>query len=663
MTPSMNDTAPTRPGSGSLVGITVRSVVLGLILTIVHTTWLVYEELTLGHIGTPTIFTLVKTVIGILFSMMIANTVLRRIRPSWLFTPPEFMVVFTMTTFGALITSVKLLHYLFPVVMWPSYFPAQSGGEATARSLAWFIAPRDPEVAKRFFVGAQSFWAFFRPEFLRPWLVPMAFWAVFFFILLWTMQCVASIVRRPWLDQERVPFPMIDLPVTMARVGDIGSLFSNRLLAFGFAITSIVLSVNYVSSLYPVVPHVKLSENDIGTPFITNAPWTTVNPLLTVWWPFAIGLCYLIPLDVSFSCWFFFAFIRLLTLVVAMWGWRDAGSVQDTSQFPFFGNAAEGAWLGMFLVVIWNARGFLGQVRTSIIGRQPIPGDESEAIPYRKAILGALVGYTVLVTFGVMLGMRLSVAVVAFALYYIAIIVMARMYAQVAMPLFCMAFFSFTSWTTTFFGTARLSPAESSTLTTFYWFDRTYEQIPMGHHLEAFAFADRLKQSKRAMSQIMLLASVVSIVLGMVVLLQIFYDRGAASARVTSDSSWLAGYAWQRYVEWVNSPRDVEAAPLIRAGISAGVVLLLSYARSQWIGFPLHPIGYLFTASFALEWGMWNVIMVTWLFKWLVVRYGGLRLYRTSVGFFLGMVLGDCVTHFVWGIGLSLAGARGASPY
>ncbi len=647
----------------TLRGITTRSFVLGLALTVVHTIWLVYEELTLAHIGTPSIFTLVQTVIGILFVMMLANSALRRYRPGLAFTPAEFMVIFIMTTMGSIITSVKLMHYLFPTVMWPSYLPHQVGGPETAASLASVMAPRDPDLVRAFFNGTSDFWGFFRPRVLGAWLLPMAFWGVFFFLLLWTMLCLASIVRRPWLDQERVPFPIIDLPVMMARQGTAETLFGNRLLTIGFVLTTALLSVNYASSLAPSVPGVRLAENDIGTAMLTSPPWSAVNPLIMVWWPFAIGLCYLIPLDVSFSCWFFFLVIRVATVGVTMFGLRDAGSVQDPGQFPYLTNAVEGGWIGMFMVILWSARPFLKDVAGAIRRGETIPGDATEALSYRTAIAGALAGYALLVGIGVMIGLRLGVAMLAFGLFFVAIVVMTRMYAQIAMPLFCMAFYSFGEWTTQFIGTARMTRTETATLTTFYWFDRTYEQLPMGHHLESFAFADRLRESRRAVLRIIVVTSIVSILLGMVTLLHIFYDRGATSARVSGDSAWLAGHAWNRFSNWLNSPKPVEAAPIARGALSACFVLFLTYLRNVWIACPLHPVGYLLTVSYALEWGMWNVIFVTWLIKALVVRYGGLRLYRTSVPFFLGLVLGDCVTHFIWGIGLSIAGAKGASPY
>ena len=677
--PTPTPSSPTRPGSdgGDVAveqsasdtrplrrerGITWRSIVLGLILSVTHACWVVYEELTLLHVGFPTLFTLVQTVIGTLFVLLVLNSFLGRFKPEWVFSPPEIMVVFTMMTNSVIVCASKFLHYLFPTVLWPFYMPGQAGGVETAAATPWFFAPRDPELIRRFFVGGQSFWYFFRPEVLRPWLLPMAFWGGFVFLLLWTMLCLSSLVRRQWSDEERITFPIIELPVMLAKENNVGSLFSNRVLLLGFALSTVLLSVNYLASMFPSIPGISLAENDVSG-FITTSPWSSVSPLLTVWWPYAIGLCFLIPLNVSFSSWFFFVLIRLLTVGATAFGLRDPGSVYIQTQFPWFGNLSEGAWLGMFVVVLWSARRLVRQHWQVLLHREKMPGDEKEALSYRAALCGAVGGFALLVVIGMAAGMRFHVALLAFTLYFIAIVVMTRMYAQIALPLFCMAFFSFTSWTTNFTGTAGVTGLERSTLTTFYWFDRTYEQLPMAHHLESLVFADRLKQSKRTMFGVVLLSMIVGIVVGIVTLLQIYYDRGAATARVSSDSTWLASTAWSRYLQWTGSPKPIDVPTLGRTGASAAIVLLLTYARTVWFGFPLHPIGYLFATSFAMEWGMWNVIMVTWLIKALIVRYGGLHLYRQAVPFFLGLALGDAVTHLVWGIGLSLVGARGASPY
>ena len=43
-------------------------------------------------------------------------------------------------------------------------------------------------------------------------------------------------------------------------------------------------------------------------------------------------------------------------------------------------------------------------------------------------------------------------------------------------------------------------------------------------------------------------------------------------------------------------------------------------------------------------------IFVGWLLKWLVLKYGGIRLHRKAVPFFLGIVLGEFVIGSFWSL-------------
>ena len=645
-------------GSGGDGRITGRSVALGLALMVVHTIWLIEEELALQHIGTPTYFLLGPTVVGLLFTLMGWNSLARRFAPRAVLAPGELAVVFVLNTIGTITTARNLLHYLFPTILRPLHAPGSTGGAATVAAIAPWTVPQDPAAVERFYNGTRDPWAILRPENLKPWLVPLGWWSVFFLILLGTLMCLSSLVRRPWVDFERVPFPLVDLPVRLARDNHLGALFADRTLAAGFFVSAVLLSVNYLSSLIPTIPGIRMAENDIGSAWITSPPWSTVAPLLTVWWPYAIGLCYLIPLDVSFSSWFFFLLLRLLTVGATAAGLRTVSSAQDPGQFPWFENASEGAWVGMFIVLAAGAIRYWKQQppRSELDSR-------AEAIPHRWAVAGAILGYAILVGMAIAAGMRPGTAVLAFALFFLAVVVMTRMVAQVALPLFVMAWFSFTGWTTRFAGTANLTRSEAVILTQFHWFDRTYEQIPMAHHLESLVIADRIGAQRRQLMLLVFVATLVAVPLGMGTLLQIFYERGAESARVASDTAWFAGFNWSRYLDWTSNPKPLDPAPLVRAAGSAAVVGALSWARNRWIGWPLHPVGYLFATSYALEWGQWNIVFVTSLIKALVLRYGGLGLYKRTVPFFLGLALGDAVTKTAWGIFLGAAGITGASPY
>jgi uncharacterized membrane protein len=60
--------------------------------------------------------------------------------------------------------------------------------------------------------------------------------------------------------------------------------------------------------------------------------------------------------------------------------------------------------------------------------------DETEPLPYRAAALGVVAGLVVLVWMSVAMGLRLWVALVFFALYYILAVAITRMRAQFGAP-------------------------------------------------------------------------------------------------------------------------------------------------------------------------------------------------------------------------------------
>ena len=52
---------------------------------------------------------------------------------------------------------------------------------------------------------------------------------------------------------------------------------------------------------------------------------------------------------------------------------------------------------------------------------------------------------------------------------------------------------------------------------------------------------------------------------------------------------------------------------------------------------------------------VWLPLLIAWLTKLYILRYGGLRLYRAVLPFFLGLILGDCTMGTLWSlIGLML---------
>ena len=76
---------------------------------------------------------------------------------------------------------------------------------------------------------------------------------------------------------------------------------------------------------------------------------------------------------------------------------------------------------------------------------------------------------------------------------------------------------------------------------------------------------------------------------------------------------------------------------------------MLAAVRARFIGFPLHPAAYALNLTFANDF-FWCDMFVAWVLKALILRYGGMKVYRLALPFFLGLILGDFVTGAAWSI-------------
>jgi len=68
-------------------------------------------------------------------------------------------------------------------------------------------------------------------------------------------------------------------------------------------------------------------------------------------------------------------------------------------------------------------------------------------------------------------------------------------------------------------------------------------------------------------------------------------------------------------------------------------------ARFWW--WPFHPLGYALCASWTMI-VFWFPVLIAWILKTLIARYGGMRLYTRARPFFLGLILGEFSMAVLW---------------
>ena len=76
---------------------------------------------------------------------------------------------------------------------------------------------------------------------------------------------------------------------------------------------------------------------------------------------------------------------------------------------------------------------------------------------------------------------------------------------------------------------------------------------------------------------------------------------------------------------------------------------LLMYARHHFLWWPVHYLGFPIGATLTIIW-TWFSIFIGWVLKALVLKYGGVTLYRKLRPLFLGLILGHIFVSGVLGV-------------
>ena len=82
-------------------------------------------------------------------------------------------------------------------------------------------------------------------------------------------------------------------------------------------------------------------------------------------------------------------------------------------------------------------------------------------------------------------------------------------------------------------------------------------------------------------------------------------------------------------------------------GLGGLVMAGLMWVRQQVLWWPLSPLGYLISANWKTS-HIYASVILAWMVKLFVLRYGGPKLYRNLRPFFLGLILGEIVTAGIW---------------
>ncbi len=568
----------------------------------------------------------------LLFGLCLLSLALRRLGPRWGFSQGELLLIFAMVSLGTAMCGTGWAMFVVPSMSGaPAFYGAGNASWKSWLDLvpAWFMI-HDPVIIDQLHYGQASLYT------VRAWraiLPPALTWTAFMLCLVAAHHGLSELVARPWIERERLTFPLTALPLAMTRL-DQPAFWRDRPMWAGFLLAAAIESHNSIAWLVPALP--TLPVKVIQWPRAAGLPFSGLGSIWTALYPFMIGIAFLLPLDVSLSLWLFFVLTRVQDMAAVLLGYRDSGGWSLT-QPPYHGAQNSGAVLMLALLLLWRVRGDLWR---GVTGR-----DRN----HRLALLALLGGAVGVCWLAANAGIPVTITAIWLVLYLLVALTLGRLVAETGIPTAMWPFppqeilYAFT-------GSTVLNRRQLVAFTWLRNFDERYADTPIMHQLSGFRLWSDLHRGWRPMHVALAVGAVVGIVGGTWALLHLYFTYGLATATTRQwPAKDVAIMPWRFLQGLLDRPGTADPTKL--RGMAAGAVVMagLVYLRARFVGWPVHPIGYAVAANWAMN-EQWFPFLVGWLVKWSVLRVGGIRLYRQSLPCALGLVLGDLVVPVLWAI-------------
>lgn len=666
MTPLASPTPkPETPFRQSGTGVTLRALGIGLVMVavIVGMTELLSIRYHAAEVAgdtpppAPTYF---------LFLYVLAIPLLQRLGRRFALAPGEMLLIYAMMLIAGPITHLYGIGFLVPHTIAPAYYKATEPGWQTFRpALPRWFGPSDPGAVAGFLRGTSGVVPW------HAWLAPLIGWSALLIPLFWTMLCINVVMRKQWIENERLTFPMAAIPIALAEEDDSSllrhplRLTRTPLFWAGVLFVIAMQAPSALSRYIPSVPALPLRDIILVNGNVLSPPWNGLGQIefhLMFW---LIGIVYLLPKEVAFSACFFY-FLGLLESVAAV-QFGTSGEAPDvySNQFPALYAQGAGAAFALTGIVLWAARRHLGDVFRKAFRKDITVNDTDSPLSYRVAVFGAIGGFLCLLAWSRFAGMRLGVAALLFGLLFAYFFIFARIRAEAGLGMGVILWPKMLDEVMlTIVGAKYLTLSDLTVLFGIRWlyFGPAIGSV-MACQLEGFKLAESGGLRGRSVGRALMLVAAITVPLAFAWTLKTYYTSGFVQLPIARRNTSMVGtqihWSYHSLMQAHDSPSGPETSGLMAMTTGALVVVGLSWLRARFMEFPLHPIGFLAANS----WGMqinWVSFFLGWLAKVLITRYGGLRVYNLLLPFFLGMIVGDALHNGLWGLVAWMTGGSGA---
>jgi len=616
-----------------------RAVLIGLALTPLNVFFLVHATWTVGGFtGSESLF--VNTV-GVVFMLAVLNIVLRKRAPHLAFSAGEILTIYLMLGISTgLVSSVwDLGGSLAATITYPFWFstPENKWSDLLWPALPTRLTVQNHDILEGFYAGRSNPYAW---EVIRAWARPALWWASLMGAIMWVCLCLNSILRRRWADEEKLPFPIAVPPVQMA--DERSGLLRNKVFWIAVAFSGGLGVWNTISSVVPTLPGIPLGFD--YTSFVENRhPWDFIRYRGLEWGPWSIGLCYLMPLDLAFSLFVFDLFWTAEYVASGYFGW----STSPWGGFPYGEQQTAGGFMALLIGVLWLDRRYLLQVLRKVLGlRSAIREETGEAFSYRTAVAGAIVGTAYLWWFFSTSGMPTWTIAAFIGIYFMMSMVISRLRAQLGPPTHQL-YGAMPNWVLpTLAGTRALGARTLGMFTALRPYLQEQRNNPTPLQLEGLKMAENNRMERRRIAVVMAAVVPLTILCYFWASIHFGYHRGVGTGQTHVWQLAVARWGAQGLDTDLRYPSDTNVSGTMAMGFGLALTLALTFLKLRFQWWPLHPVAFPIAIASTIQ-SMTLAIFGTWLFKALLLRYGGLRAHRAVLPFFLGLLAGQATISLI----------------
>lgn len=563
------------------------------------------------------------------------------VRRHWAFNRAELLLITAMMMLATAIPSRGFTGAAIPAISSVLYYatPENNWVELLLPHIPPSLIVQDEVAIKQFYEGlprGQSIpWG--------AWVGPLSWWLFFMAAFYLVLICAMVIMRRQWMDHERLLYPLVQVPLGMIedspRPARLKPFLRNPIMWAGFAVPAILNTINSFSHYYEFAPRV-----DLNLPLSLGHDAVVLRIRLNY---LMMGLAYFINTGISGSLWFFYLLAKAQEWACATLG------VFTTEQLDAFSHAGPttgmlshqsmGAMIALVVLGLWTARGHLKAVWQQARAGGSAAG---ELLSYRTAVGGLVVGLAVMGLWLWQTGLPWWAVVLflgaAFAIFFALTRVIVEAGLSSAVEGLSGAGFVVSGVGSTALGATGMMALGF----TLAWAGDllVFMMAPCANGIRLL---HGLKVGPRRVLAMLAAALVIGLLGSIYATLNLGYQYGALNLHRQYFSGLFALEPFRFAARFIETPTGPYWLGWLWNGVGAAVMALLLWARHHLLWWPLHPIGYVTSGTWILG-NIWFSIFLAWLIKSVVLKYMGPGGYRSTRWFFLGVILGQFASGGAW---------------